>query len=124
VPPRPEKVQPFLDSKQPSREKREKLIEELLASDDYIEFWANKWADLLQCNSENLGQKSVWLYRNWIRQQIAQNTPYDRMVRSLLTAQGSSFENPAVNYLRVLREPGKDDGRCQPDVPGRALQLQ
>jgi hypothetical protein len=107
LPPRPEKVQPFLDSKQPSREKREKLIEELLASDDYIEFWANKWADLLQCNSENLGQKSVWLYRNWIRQQIAQNTPYDRMVRSLLTAQGSSFENPAVNYLRVLREPGK-----------------
>src|SRR5256886_11256244 len=29
------------------------------------------------------------------------------MVRSLLSAQGSCYENPAVNYLRVLREPGK-----------------
>src|SRR5947208_14698378 len=29
------------------------------------------------------------------------------MVRSLLTAQGSCYENPAANYLRVLRDPGK-----------------
>ncbi len=107
LPPRVETIRPFLEDKTPSKEKREKLIDELLGSNDYIEFWANKWADLLQCNSENLGQKSVWLYRNWIRQQVADNTPYDKFVRSLLTAKGSSYENPAVNYLRVLREPGK-----------------
>ncbi len=107
LPPRVEKVRAFLEDKTPSKEKREKLIDELLGSNDYVEFWANKWADLLQCNSENLGQKSVWLYRNWIRQQVADNVPYDKFVRSLLTAKGSSYENPAVNYLRVLREPGK-----------------
>ena len=107
LPPKVEKVRPFLEDKTPSKEKRDKLIDELLGSNDYVEFWANKWADLLQCNSENLGQKSVWLYRNWIRQQVADNTPYDKFVRTLLTAKGSSYENPAVNYLRVLREPGK-----------------
>ena len=107
LPPRVEKVRAFLDDKTPSMEKREKLIDELLGSSEYVEFWANKWADLLQCNSENLGQKSVWLYRNWIRQQVADNAPYDKFVRTLLTAKGSSYENPAVNYLRVLREPGK-----------------
>jgi Protein of unknown function (DUF1549)/Protein of unknown function (DUF1553) len=107
LPPKVEKVRPFLEDKTPSKEKRDKLIDELLASNDYVEFWANKWADLLQCNSENLGQKSVWLYRNWIRQQVADNMPYDQFVRTLLTAKGSSYENPAVNYLRVLREPGK-----------------
>lgn len=107
LPPKTEKVRSFLDDKTPSKEKREKLVDELLASRDYVEFWANKWADLLQCNSENLGEKSVWLYRDWIRQQISKNTPYDKMVRDLLTAKGSSYENPAVNYLRVLREPGK-----------------
>lgn len=107
LPPRAEKVHEFIDDKTPSREKRERLIDELLGSNDYVEFWANKWADLLQCNSENLGQKSVWLYRNWIRQQVADNTPYDKFVRTLLTAKGSSYDNPAVNYLRVLREPGK-----------------
>jgi len=107
LPPKVEKIRPFLEDKTPSKEKREKLIDELIGSNDYVEFWANKWADLLQCNSENLGQKSVWLYRNWIRQQVADNVPYDKFVRTLLTAKGSSYDNPAVNYLRVLREPGK-----------------
>jgi hypothetical protein len=107
LPPKVEKIRPFLEDKTPSKEKREKLIDELIGSNDYVEFWANKWADLLQCNSENLGQKSVWLYRNWIRQQVADNAPYDKFVRTLLTAKGSSYDNPAVNYLRVLREPGK-----------------
>ena len=106
-PPKTEKVRAFLDDKTASKEKREKLIDELIGSTEFLESWANKWADLLQCNSENLGQKSVWLYRGWIREQLAKNTPYDQFVRSLLTAQGSSWENPAVNYLRVLREPGK-----------------
>ncbi|MCI0537360.1 MAG: DUF1549 and DUF1553 domain-containing protein, partial [Verrucomicrobiales bacterium] len=87
--------------------KREKLIDELIGSKDYVEFWANKWADLLQCNSESLGRKSVWAYRDWIRKSIAANKPYDRFVREVLLASGSSWQNPAVNYYRVLREPGK-----------------
>jgi hypothetical protein len=107
LPPKPEAVRAFLADPSPSRAKRDQLIDQLIGSPDFLEFWANKWADLLQCNSENLGQKSVWLYRAWIREQLARNVPYDQFVRSLLTAQGSSWENPAVNYLRVLREPGK-----------------
>lgn len=107
LPPKVERVRAFLDDPAASKEKREKLIDELLAGNDFVDHWSNKWSDLLQCNSENLGQKSVWHYRNWIRQQIADNQPYDKFVRSVLLAQGSSYENPAVNYLRVLREPGK-----------------
>ncbi|MEW6158286.1 MAG: DUF1553 domain-containing protein, partial [Verrucomicrobiota bacterium] len=71
------------------------------------EFWANKWADLLQCNSEVLGKKAVWLYRDYIRRAIAQNKPYNQFVKDLLTAQGSSYQNPAVLYFCALREPGK-----------------
>ena len=33
--------------------------------------------------------------------------PYDQFVREILLAEGSSYLNPAVNYYRVLREPGK-----------------
>jgi hypothetical protein len=33
--------------------------------------------------------------------------PYDKFVRSVLVANGSTYENPAANYYRVLREPGK-----------------
>src|ERR1051326_3878570 len=102
-----EKVHAFLDDTSSDKDKRAKVVDELLGSKDYVERWANKWADLLQCNSETLGQKGVWVFRQWIERQVADNVPYDKMVRSLLTAQGSCYQNPAVNYLRVLREPGK-----------------
>jgi hypothetical protein len=54
-----------------------------------------------------LGQKGVWVFYEWIRESIAANKPYDRFVRELLLAQGSAYQNPAANYYRVLREPGK-----------------
>ncbi len=107
LPPKADRVRSFLLDTTPSKEKREKLIDELIGSPDYVKSWANKWADLLQCNSENLGQKGVWVYRQWIEKCVAQNMPYDKFVRSLLLAEGSAFQNPAVNYFRVLKEPGK-----------------
>ncbi len=107
MPPTPERVRAFLADKTLKRQKREKLVEELLASNDYIDNWANKWADLLQCSSVTLGDKGVWVFRNWIRQAVAENRPYDQFVRALLTSEGSAFSEPAVNYLRSLRETGK-----------------
>jgi hypothetical protein len=107
LPPTPERVRAFLSDKSPAREKREKLIDDLLASGDFNEYWANKWADLLQCNSEHLGEKGVWVFREWIQRSIANNKPYDKFVREMLLAEGSSYRNPEVNYYRALREPGK-----------------
>jgi len=105
MPPKPERVRAFLEQK--DEDKRTRLVDELIGNKDFVEYWANKWADLLQCNGESLGQKGVWVYRQWIKQSIAENVPYDKMVRSVLTAEGSAFKNPAVNYFRVLREPGR-----------------
>ena len=107
LPPKAERVRAFLLDTTPSQQKREKLIDELIGSPDYVKAWANKWADLLQCNSENLGQKGVWVYREWIAKRIAENMPYDKFVRAVLLAEGSSYQNPAANYFRVLKEPGK-----------------
>ncbi len=107
LPPKAERVRAFLSDPTPTKQKREKLIDELIASPDYVKAWANKWADLLQCNSENLGAKGVWVYREWIAQRVAENMPYDKFVRALLVAEGSAYQNPAANYFRVLREPGK-----------------
>ena len=107
LPPTPERVRAFLADTTPVRQKREKLIDELLANEDYNEYWANKWADLLQCNSEHLGEKGVWVFRDWIQRSIAKNKPYDKFVRELLLAEGSSYLTPEVNYYRTLRDPGK-----------------
>ncbi|HMJ63951.1 MAG TPA: DUF1549 domain-containing protein, partial [Candidatus Binatia bacterium] len=107
LPPSGDVARAFINDKTDSRAKREKLVDQLIGSREFVKYWANKWADLLQCNSENLGQKGVWLFREWIEQCVSENKPYDKMVRELLTAEGSCYQNPAVNYLRVLREPGK-----------------
>jgi hypothetical protein len=107
LPPTPERARAFVEDPAPSPEKRRRLAAELIGGPAFVEHWANKWADLLQCNSETLGQKGVQVFRDWIRASIAQNKPYDRFVRELLTAQGSAYYQPAVNYFRSLREPGK-----------------
>jgi len=107
LPPTIDVARAFIEDETDSRAKREKLIDELIASKDFVKNWANRWADLLQCSSESLGQKGLWMFRNWIEQSVAENKPYNKMVRELLTAEGSCYENPAVNYMRVLREPGK-----------------
>ena len=107
IPPTSDVVRSFLADKKESKSKRAKLVTTLLASADYNKYWANKWADLLQCNSEILGDKGVWVFRNWIEQSIAKNVPYDQFVRTLLLARGSSYQNPEANYLRALRDTEK-----------------
>jgi hypothetical protein len=107
LPPKAERARAFLADTNDSKLKREKFIDELIGSPDFVKYWANKWADLLQCNSEALGQKGVWVYRQWIEKCIAENMPYDQLVRTILMAQGSTYQNPAANYFRVLKEPGK-----------------
>ena len=97
----------FAEDASPSQQKREKVVDSLLGSRDYVAFWSNRWADLLQCNSKTLGEKGTWLFREWIRESVARNKPYDQFVRELLTAQGSERTNPAVNYYRTLRDTGK-----------------
>ena len=106
-PPTAEAVRAFLADTTESRRKREALVDTLIGSSASSEFWANKFADLLQCNSEILGKKGVWVFRNWIRDQFAANRPYDQFARDLVLAKGSTFENPAGNYLRALRDSGK-----------------
>lgn len=106
-PPSSERVRAFLADATESRKKRDALIDELIGSHAYADSWANKFADLLQCNSENLGQKGVWVFRNWIRGQLVTNRPYDQFVRDLILAKGSTFDQPAGNYLRALRDSGK-----------------
>lgn len=102
-----ERVKAFLAEPSESRIKREHLVDELLASDAFVDRWTNKFADLLQCNSKTLGSKAMWMFHNWIHEQVAANRPYDQFARDILLAQGSSYTSPQVNYYRTLRDVGK-----------------
>ena len=102
--PSPERVRAFLDDPGSSRVKRAKMIDKLIASPEYLDHWTVKWGDLLQSSRKYLGEKGAYEFQHWIRDAIASNRPYDLLVRELLTARGSSYDNPAANYFRVTRE--------------------
>lgn len=101
--PAPPEVRAFVADA--SKTKRSAVIDQLIASPAYVDHWTLKWGDLLQNNRKYLGEKGAYEFREWIRDSMAQNKPYDRMVREMLTARGSSYENPAANFYRVTRDP-------------------
>ncbi len=103
MPPTAEEARAFLDDK--NADKRAKLVERLIGSDDFIEYWTNKWADLLQVNRKFLGVEGATAFRAWIREQVKKNTPYDQFAREILTASGSNRETPAASYYKILRDP-------------------
>ncbi len=105
LPPTPERVRAFLADAADTKTKRERIIDELIASPEFVSHWTHKWADLLQANRNLLGEKATWSFVRWIEKAVAQNTPYDQMVREVMTARGGSFSSPAVNYFRASKEP-------------------
>ncbi|TVP98214.1 MAG: DUF1549 domain-containing protein [Planctomycetaceae bacterium] len=105
LPPTADQVRAFLADETPTRQKRAAVVDQLLAGEAFIEFWTNKWADLLQVNRKFLGAEGSAAYREWIRASVAENKPYDQFVHEILTASGSNKDNPAASYYKVLRDP-------------------
>ncbi len=95
----------FLNDARDSKAKRAALIEDLLASPNYVDHWTLKWSDLLLSNRKFINEQGVWAFRNWIREGVATNKPYNEFVYELMTASGSTLENPPANYYRIAREP-------------------
>jgi hypothetical protein len=89
----------------PSPSKREALVDALLAREEYADFWANKWADLLRPNAYRVGVKATFSLDAWLRDAFRRNLPYDQFVRELVTARGSTWRNGAVTLFRDRREP-------------------
>jgi len=100
-----EQTKAFLNDQRDSRTKRVAKIDELLDSPNYVDHWTLKWSDLLLSNRKFINEQGVWAFRNWIRQGIATNQPYNDFVYDLMTASGSTLENPPANYYRIAREP-------------------
>ena len=105
IPPTPAEARAFIEDPEKSRLKRIRLIDELMKRKEFVDHWALKWGDLLQSNRKYLGEKGTWAFRQWIRDQIASNRPYDQVVRELITSTGSTYQNPAANFFRVNKDP-------------------
>ncbi len=105
LPPSPEAVRAFLADTRPLRVKRNAAIDALIGNPDFVDHWANKWADMLQVNSKFLGTEGVKILRDWIRDNVEKNTPYDQFAKSIITASGSTKDNPAAAYYKITRDP-------------------
>jgi hypothetical protein len=105
IPPSPKEVRSFLLDRRDFRAKREETIDRLIGSAEFVEHWTNKWSDLLQVNSKFLGAEGAQRFRDWIREEIASNVPYDGFVAEILSASGSTYEHPAAAYYKILRKP-------------------
>jgi hypothetical protein len=105
LPPKPEEVRGFLADGRDARAKRDEVIDRLIGSPAFLEHWTNKWADLLQVNPKMTSPEVASATRKWIRQALADNVPYDKFVYAILTASGSTAQNPAAAYYEVARTP-------------------
>jgi hypothetical protein len=77
-----------------------------LERDEFADYWAMKWGDILRVKSEfpiNLWPNAAQAYHHWIRTCIKDNMPYDQFVRELLTSSGSNFRVPPVNFYRAVQ---------------------
>lgn len=101
--PTADEARAWLDDTRPN--KRELLVDRLLARPEYADYWANKWADLLRPNPYRVGIKATQSLDAWLRDVFRENRPYDVWVRQLLTAQGSTWRNGAVVVFRDRRSP-------------------
>jgi hypothetical protein len=111
--PTPEEARAFLDSTDP--QKRPKLIDRILGltgdpaqdvhNNDYAAYWTLKWSDLIRANSAAIGEQGMWALHNWILDSFRENKPFDRFVRELITARGSTFSNGPANYYRIASNP-------------------
>ena len=105
--PEPNDLRALLADHAPDR--RARLVDALLARDEFADYWAMKWCDVLRVKSEfpiNLWPNAVQAYHRWIRDALRANEPYDRFARDLLTSSGSNFREPAVNFYRAIQGRG------------------
>lgn len=84
-------------------DKYEALVDRLLDSTDYADYFASKWSTILRNRRNNPGEQfGSFAFHQWLRASLYDNKPYDQLVRELLTASGTIETNPAVAWYREV----------------------
>jgi len=97
-----EEAKAFVHSKDPQR--LLDLVERLLASDAFADYWGMRFCDILRVKSEfpiNLWPNAVYVYHRRIREFVKKDEPWDAFTRALLSATGSDFRDAEANFFRA-----------------------
>lgn len=110
--PTPDQVRGFLGDVRADR--RERLIEELLNSHAYVDYWSYRWSDLLLVNGTLLRPDAVASFYKWIRRNVEQNTPWDQFAGQIVLARGESLTDGATNFYSIHQDPETlSENTCQ-----------
>ncbi len=93
----------FLGS--PAVDRRARLIDKLLESEEFVDFQTLRWADLLRVEDKTLDAKGVAVFHRWIRDGVSADRPLNEFAASVIGARGSTYTEPAANFYRALRTP-------------------
>jgi hypothetical protein len=119
LPPTPQEHQRFLASR--DRDKRSRLVDELLAREEFADLWAARWAETLKVRSDNnsgfgTDRKAASAYYDWIRGEIRKDAPLDQFARAQIGGTGSNLRDPAVNLYTMLPQGQYDPKAMAQDV--------
>ena len=101
--PTPQETDAFVQDTTPDKHAR--LADSLLAKPEFIDYWAYKWSDVLLVSGAKLRPEAVKAYYDWIRQRVADNTPWDKFAREVVTARGSALAEGEANFYAVHEDP-------------------
>ena len=100
--PTPDESRRYESSTDPA--KKEHLIDALLSSESFADYWSMRYCDILRVKSEfpiNLWPNAVYVYHRRIHSFVKNDEPWDRFAAALLGTEGSNFRVPEVNFLRA-----------------------
>lgn len=109
--PTPAAVNLFVENSLP--DKRVTLVEELLASDDFADYWTLRFSRQLRLHSLPNEKEGAAAYAKWIRKQLATNRPFDEWAHELLISTGDSHQIGPANFGRMVA-----DARGQAELVG------
>jgi hypothetical protein len=94
-------VEKFLTDASPT--KRDTLIDSLLETRAYADYFTNKWNMVLR-NKKTGNQElpGTIAFHQWIWDSLYENKPYNQFVREILTAQGNPDINPPTTWYREV----------------------
>lgn len=105
--PTPKEVRDFVADQ--SANKREKKIDALLAHPMHAALWATKFCDITGNNTDALEQPPQrkpylsQMWHDWFRKRVAENQPYDEIVKGVLTATSREGRTPE-DYAKLVEE--------------------
>jgi hypothetical protein len=102
----------------PSPDKRQRKIDELLESPAYADWWAVKFCDLTGSNSQYLGttdmnSPAAIQWNQWMRRRIEDNVGWDKIAAGIVLSEsrrpGQTYEEYAAEQSRFLSRSNPED---------------